>query len=44
METFLLAYMILLVFVAVTVMIMAFISMYRQKKGLKKDKMVSEVF
>lgn len=44
METFLLAYMILLVFVAAPVMIMAFISMYRQKKGLKRIKWFPKFF
>lgn len=44
MGTFLLVYLVLLVLFCVPVMIMAFISMYRQKKGLKRIKWFPKFF
>lgn len=44
METFLLVYLVLLVLISVPVMIMAFISMYRQKKSLKMIKWFPKFF
>lgn len=44
MKTFLWVYLVLLVLFYVPVMIMVFISMYRQKKGLKRTKWFPKFF
>lgn len=44
MGTLLLVYLVLLVLFYASVMIMAFISMYRQKKGLKRIKWFPKFF